>query len=383
MGQIWDTDTPIVTPSCELVPTILKRGPYQWQAKIRRKGHPIQSKTFTSKTDALAWTRELESEMDRNVFHSRAEAESTTLADALDRYSREVTPAKKGADKERNRIKLWKQRPIAARFLATIKGADLAKHRDGRRAEGRAENTIRLELALLSQLYETARKEWGMESLINPVRNIRVPSGSKQRDRRLHGTEEQYLLTALKESDYPIACAVSAFAIETAMRQSEILGLTGQAVNEGRHTAVLAETKNGTSRTVPLSARALAILLAHKPDDASARIFAIRDDRLRRVFTAACRTAKKTYFKDCTEASVPPDKDFLTDLRFHDLRHEATTRFFERGLNLMEVASITGHKTLAMLKRYTHLRPEDLAKKLQPAIPDSQTPSPKKAAEQA
>ncbi len=365
------------------MPTILKRGPYQWQAKIRRKGHPPQSKTFSSKTDALAWTRELESEMDRNVFHSRAEAESTTLADALDRYAREVTPAKKGADKERNRIKLWKQRPIAARFLATIKGADLAKHRDERRAEGRAENTIRLELALLSQLYETARKEWGMESLINPVRNIRVPSGSKQRDRRLHGTEEKYLLTALKESDYPIACAVSEFAIETAMRQSEILGLTWDAVNERRHTAILAETKNGTARTVPLSDKALAILLANKPDDAAARIFAIRDDRLRRVFTEACRTGKTKYNKDCTEASVAPDKNFLTDLRFHDLRHEATTRFFERGLNLMEVASITGHKTLAMLKRYTHLRPEDLAKKLQPAIPDSQTPSPKEPAEHA
>jgi integrase len=221
--------------------------------------------------------------MDRNVFHSRAEAERTTLADALDRYGSEVTPGKKGADKERNRIKLWKLRPIAARYLAAIKGSDLAKHRDERRAEGRAENTIRLELALLSQLFETARKEWGMESLVNPVRNMRVPSGSKQRDRRLHGTEEEYLLKALKESSYSIACAVSEFAIETAMRQSEILSLTWDAVNEGRHTAVLAETKNGTSRTVPLSDKALAILLAHKPDDAAARIFAIRDDLARRI----------------------------------------------------------------------------------------------------
>jgi integrase len=145
-------------------------------------------------------------------------------------------------------------------------------------------------------------------------------------------------------------------------------------VNEGRHTAVLAETKNGTSRTVPLSARALAILLANKPDDASARIFAIRDDRLRRVFTEACRTGKAKYNDDCAKQSRVPDKDFLSDLRFHDLRHEATTRFFERGLNLMEAASITGHKTLAMLKRYTHLRPEDLAKKLQPALPTESPP---------
>jgi integrase len=302
--------------------------------------------------------------MDRNVFHSRAEAERTTLKDALDRYAREVTPAKKGAYKEHNRIKLWKQRPLSARYLASIKGADLAKHRDERRAEGRAENTIRLELALLSQVYETARREWGMESLINPVRNIRVPSGSKQRDRRLHGTEEQYLLKALKESGYPLACAVSEFAIETAMRQSEILGLGREAVNEARQSATLAETKNGTSRVVPLSTRALAILSSQDRNDALGRIFPIRDDRLRRVFAEACRTGKAQYVKDCAEQACEPDKDFLDDLRFHDLRHEATTRFFERGLGLMEVAAITGHKTLSMLKRYTHLRPEDLAKKL-------------------
>jgi len=346
------------------MPTISKRGPNQWQAKIRRKGHAPQSKTFPSKADALAWTRELESEMDRNVFHSRAEAERTTLTEALDRYGREVSPLKKGADKELNRIKLWKQRPLAARFLLAIKGADLAKHRDERRAAGRAENTIRLELALLSQVYETARREWGMESLVNPVRNIRVPSGSKQRDRRLHGTEEPYLLTALKNSGYPVACAVSEFAIETAMRQSEILGLTWGSVNEARQVATLAETKNGTARAVPLSIRALAILSAQDRNNTLGRVFPIRDDRLRRVFAQACRTGKAQYTRDCAAQAREPDKDFLNDLRFHDLRHEATTRFFELGLGLMEVAAITGHKTLSMLKRYTHLRPEDLAKKL-------------------
>ena len=240
--------------------------------------------------------------MDRNVFHSRAEAERTTLTEALDRYAREVTPGKKGAAKELNRIKLWKARPLSARFLPAIKGADLAKHRDERRADGKAENTIRLELALLSQLYETARREWGMESLVNPVRNIRVPSGSKQRDRRLHGTEEQYLLKALRKSHYPLTCAVSEFAIETGMRQSEILGLTWDAVNETRQCVTLADTKNGTSRVVPLSTRALAILAAQDRDDTLSRVFPIRDDRLRRVFAEACRTGKAQYSQRLRQA---------------------------------------------------------------------------------
>ena len=357
------------------MPTIVKRGPYQWQAKIRRKGQEAQSKTFTSKPDALAWTRELESEMDRNVFHSRAEAERTTLAEALDRYGTEVSPRKKGATQELNRIKLWKKRPLASRHLATIKGTDLAKLRDERRAEGKAENTIRLDLALLSHVFETARKEWGMESLVNPVRNIRVPAGSKQRDRRLHGAEQQYLFDALRTSGFPLAAIVSEFAIETGMRQSEILRLTWGAIKT-RNVALLADTKNGSARGVPLSPRALEILAALRPALAAGRIFKIRDDRVRRSFAQSCRRGKAQYLKDCAEQKLAPDKDFLDDLRFHDLRHEATTRFFERGLGLMEVASITGHKTLSMLRRYTHLRPEDLAKKLaEPASTQAPAPS--------
>jgi integrase len=346
------------------VPTIVKRGPYQWQAKVRRKGQAPQSKTFTTKADAEAWARELETEMHRGVFQSRAEAEHTTLNEALDRYAREMTPRKKGAERELRRIERWKRRAIAARHLPAIRGADLAQFRDELRADGKAENTIRLELALLSQVFETARKEWGMESLTNPVRNIKAPGGSRQRDRRLREREEEYLMAALECSSQPIARAVAAFAIETGMRQSEILGLTWDAVDMKRRVAHLAETKNGAARTVPLSTKALAILEGkgpHEPDD---RIFPIAENWLRRVFAQACAAGRAQYLQDCAKSRHKPDKRFLDDLRFHDLRHEATTRFFERRLELMEVASITGHKTLSMLKRYTHLRAEDLARKL-------------------
>jgi len=122
--------------------------------------------------------------MKRGVFVSRVAAETTTLKDALDTYGKEVTPRKKSAKEELNHIKRWQKRPIAASYLASIRGKDMAKFRDERRAAGLAENTIRLDLALISALYETARKDWGMEGLVNPVRQIKAPDASNKRERR-------------------------------------------------------------------------------------------------------------------------------------------------------------------------------------------------------
>lgn len=344
--------------------TITKRGQYQWQAKIRREGHKQVSKTFNTRADAEAWARHIENEMDRGIFVSRVEAESTTLADALDRYEREITPKKKGATQEKTRIARWRKSDLGARYLATIKGKDLAAFRDARRAAGKAENTIRLDLALISHLYETARKDWGMESLINPSRNIKLPTGSKQRDRRLHGQEQTFLLHALQVSSQPIARSIAEIAIETGMRQGEILRLTWENINFTKKTAFLADTKNGESRTVPLSTKALAALNTIPRSNDGGKLFGLSQDRLIRTFQRACRVGRENYMEHCKTTNESIDPNFLVDLRFHDLRHEATTRFFEIGLDIMEVASISGHKSLSMLKRYTHLRAEDLAKKL-------------------
>lgn len=343
--------------------TITKRGPYQWQVKVRRKDQRF-SKTFTSKPDAEAWARQMEGEMDRGVFVSREEAERTTLHDALERYAREITPKKKGAAQELTRITRWQKNPLGARSLAAIKGSDLAKFRDERRTSGKAENTIRLDLALLSHLFETARKDWGMESLINPVKNIKLPSGSKQRDRRLHGEEQPYLLNALGKSHQPSTRVIVELAIETAMRQSEILRLHWEHVDFSRKVAFLADTKNGESRNVPFSSRAIKALKAIPRPIDGGRIFNISQDRLIRTFQRACVVGRTQYLEDCSAANKRPVNGFLEGLRFHDLRHEATTRLFELGLDMMEVASISGHKSLSMLKRYTHLRAEDLAHKL-------------------
>lgn len=220
-------------------------------------------------------------------------------------------------------------------------GADIAAYRD-KRGHYVAAATVGRELAVISHIFNVARKEWGMESLSNPVEAVRKPKLPKSRDRRLEPGELDRLLEATESLELG---TIVLLAVETAMRRSEIAGLLRKNVNLLKRTLILTDTKNGESRTVPLSSRAVE-LLSSMPTRISGRVFGMAPDSITQAFDRACEHAG------------------IDDLRFHDLRHEAASRLFEKGLNPMEVASITGHKTLQMLKRYTHLRAEDLAKKL-------------------
>ncbi|MBU2858176.1 MAG: site-specific integrase [Acidithiobacillus ferrooxidans] len=310
-----------------------------WQAIVRKKGYPSQTKTFRTKRDAEAWARLTESAMERGLWQNQSDADSTTLADALDRYGREVSSLKKSGKIELYRIGTLKTDKIAKLHLSRIRGADLAEYRDRRLNVGLSDSSVRLELAILSNLYTVAMKEWRMEGLRNPVLSVRKPSPGKARDRRLSPIEEKKLLG---ECTPPLK-AIILFALETGMRRGEIQKLLWKDVDLIKCTAQLFDTKNGEDRTIPLSSRAIAVLKA-LPRNINGKVFPGAD--ISHSFTAACRRAA------------------IDDLRFHDLRHEATSRFFEKGLNPMQVAAITGHKTLQMLKRYTHLRAEDLAKML-------------------
>ena len=329
-----------------------------WQALIKRKGFGQIARTFDTKADAEVWARQLEAEMDRGVFVSRKEAENTTLSEALDRYEREITVKKKGFQ-EKALIKKWKSHPLAIRSLPSIQGKDIANYRDDR-LKTVSPNTVRLELAVISHLYTIAVKEWGMAGLVNPVSQIRKPKLPQGRDRRLLPGELDRILSA---SDSPVLSALVRFAIEAGARRGEISRMTWDLVDLKKRTAILSETKNGEKRTVPLSTEAVRILsgLARRIDG---KVWGMRPDSITQAFLRALARARKAYEKECEEKKEKPDPSFLVDLTFHDLRHEATSRFFERGLNPMQVAAITGHKTLQMLKRYTHLKAEDLAEML-------------------
>lgn len=341
-----------------------KRGELQWQARVARKGFPAQVKTFNTKSEAEAWAATIESTMARGTFVSSAESERTTFREALERYQREITVGKKGAMPERSRIKNLLGGPLAIRSLASIRSSDIASYRDNRLKEVSAQTVIH-EINLISNLFNVSRKEWGMENLSNPVEIIKKPKLPNGRDRRLVDEEEIWLLTAAGVNSAALKSLV-VVALGTAMRLGELLSLSWIDVDLDKRVALLRDTKNGDTRQVPLSTAVVNALepLSRNKDDLRVFWNWKASDSIQATWRRAVKRAQELYQKNCQKTGQLANCNFLQNFRFHDLRHEAASRLFELGFNPMEVASITGHKTLQMLKRYTHLRAEDLAKRL-------------------
>lgn len=322
----------------------------KWQARVQRSGQGSIAKSFNNKADALRWARNVESQLDLGVLAHRQMM--PRLMTMVDRYVQEVTPTKKGASQERYRANQFKKTKLADMQLDKVTGEVVAQYRDARMKEVSA-NTVRLELAFLSVVFEQCRKEWGF-AVSNPVKQIRMPKPGKPRQRRLEAGEEAALLGACKASGAHYLHSFVVLAIETGMRFGEIAGMTWLNVNYEKSTVFLPTTKNGSARTVPLSPRALNAIQT-LPRSIGGRLFPPKAGSIRSAFLIALSKA---------QATQPDNVTFLRGLRFHDLRHEAVTRLFEKGLNPIEVGMVSGHKTLSMLQRYTHLRSEQLVAKL-------------------
>jgi integrase len=341
------------------VATITKTPSNTWKAVVRKRGWPVTIKTFCTKRDAADWARSTEDEMVRGVYIHRAGAERLLFDKALDRYLAEVSASKRPSTAygESRKAKALKNK-FDAYSLAAITPDLVAEYRDERLAAGKSADTVRLELALLSHLFTIAIKEWRLGLIYNPVSNIRKPPPGKGRDRRLGADEEKTLLRACDRHSNPMLGWIVRVALHTGMRAGEIKGLTRRQVNLENRTVHLTETKNGASRTVPLTREAVAVLrlaLANpvRPIDTDLIFFGEPGrDKVRRPYEfrpAWHRTLKQAGIKG---------------LRFHDLRHEAVSRLVEAGLGDQEVATISGHKSMQMLRRYTHLRAEDLVSRL-------------------
>ncbi|WP_051144406.1 tyrosine-type recombinase/integrase [Nevskia ramosa] len=347
-----------------------RRQEFRYKALVRLTGWPTTSKTFRLKKDAEDWARRTEDEMIRGVFIQRAPAERMTLSTALDRYAREVTPTKKASSQatELRRIDSLK-RLLGGYSMAALSSDLVADFRDRRLAgdvdprtglrRPRAANTVRLELALLSHVFTVAIKEWRLGLVYNPVQNIRKPARGPGRNRRLSPDEEAKLLARIDGHSNPMLRWIVRIALETGMRSSEITSLRRSQVDIQRRIVRLLETKNTSPRTVPLTMAAAALFeeaLHHpvRPIDTDLIFFGEPGrDGIRRPYEF-----NKVWTGVKAEVGI---KDF----RFHDLRHEAVSRFVEAGLGDQEVAAISGHKSMQMLKRYTHLRAEDLVMRLE------------------
>ncbi|MDR2837558.1 MAG: site-specific integrase [Azonexus sp.] len=275
------------------------------------------------------------------------------VKDALEKYRARISVLKKGYDQEKYRIEQICRSPLGALAVREVTSVDIASYRDQRLTTVNprtkrllATATVRLELSLLSNFFDVARIEWGLCDG-NPVTNVRKPKGQPGRDRRLTPREERLILRYCYGHTNPDLYSIVVVALETAMRQGEILSLRWEHLNLKTRIAHLPETKNGTMRDVPLSATAR---------DALVRLGVKTRGR---IFGYTNEGFKSTW-------RFMMGKLGIENLHFHDLRHEAISRLFELGsLDMMEVAAISGHKSLSMLKRYTHLKAQHLVKKLE------------------
>lgn len=329
-----------------------------WQAKIRRKGFPTTSKTFRTKTEAEAWARSVETDMDKGAFVSMSDAERTTFRDLLKRFREEFAPMhyrKRDDEKEAWRFQCARLEEYFGDYsLIAIDQKVVARFRDqrlkppvGSDRKPVSESTVRKEVFMLSKILGFAQTECGITlPRGNPVEKIRKPTDGRARDRRLNSEEWERLEAQFKRSRNPFLWPAVQLAVETAMRQGELLGLCWEQTDQKRRLAFLTETKNGEARAVPLSSKALDVLRA-LPRAIKGPVLPVERLTLYHAFIAAAKRAG------------------IEDYTFHDLRHEALSRLAERGdFSVLELAAVSGHKTLQMLKRYTHLQTENLAKKL-------------------
>ena len=317
----------------------------KWQARVSRDGYPDQVKTFEARSDAERWARSVESSMDKGQFIDTQEAQRTTLRELILRYVQEVTPTMKSAKEDAIRLKAIARKPIASWSLTNLNASRIAAYRDERLKQV-SNGTVIRELAYLSSIINHARREWGINTP-NPVQNIRKPTSPAGRTRKLSDDEKSKLLQALEPKGRQNIWTkpVVVLALETAMRRSELLALRWENIDLKRQTAFLPDTKNGSSRKVPLTSTAVGVL-NKLPRSISGIVFPVKYFTLDAAFKRAVKRAG------------------LIDFRFHDLRHTAISKMAEKLPNLIELSAVTGHKSLSMLKRYYHPDAEALAKKL-------------------
>jgi integrase len=326
------------------VATLRKRSNGHWQARVRKANQNI-TKTFINKVDAECWAKQIEVEIQKGSYTNLILAERTTFAEIIERYTDEVLPTMRGGKADYIRLKALARRPIAKLSMAALTPQKIAQHRDERLKEIAPATVIR-ELSYFSSIISYARKEWGIH-INNPVALVAKPKNPQGRSRILDDAETNALFDALRPTGRRSTWMLPLvkLALETAMRRSELLGLRWEHIDMQRRTIFLRLTKNGTSRMVPLSTHAIQIL-TEIPRNLDGRVFPLTHEVVSQAFNRARKQAG------------------VKDVRFHDLRHMAITRLAEKLPNLIELSAVSGHKSLAMLKRYYHPSAEQLAEKL-------------------
>lgn len=337
-----------------------KDGTASYRVDVRLKGFPPQRATFRRLTDAKKWAQDTESSIREGRYFKTAESRKHTFSELADRFIRDVLPKKSASAAKIQKAQMeWWTKQLGHHVLGDVTPSLISVCRDEllagatKRGTMRSNATVNRYLAALSHAFTIAVNEWEwLED--SPMRKVKKTPEPRGRVRFLSEDETHSgetvkgertrLLKACEQSSNPYLYTVVVLALSTGMRQGEIMNLTWDVVdlNQGRIT--LHETKNGERRVVPLAGKALEMLKEHA--------------KVRRIDTTLLFSGK-------AKKNVPMDlrTPWLTalkvasieDFRFHDLRHSAASYLAMNGASMAEIAEVLGHKTLQMVKRYSHL----------------------------
>jgi integrase len=322
--------------------TIRKRG-NKWQVQVRRQGSGALSRSFHVLKDAEEWSRHMEVLADRGDLPADPAAlRGITLGQLVERYRDTVSPRKRTHEAEKLALNAFLRHPICRRPVSDITTAHFAAYRD-ERLKCVKPASVKRDLAPIHNLYEVARTEWDLPIRENPLSKLKFADCDQRRERRLRPGELEALIEAAKLTRNNLVLPIVTLALETATRRGEILAIRKQHINLDKRTLLIPESKNGRARTIPLSMLAGELLSTHLCEG---RLFPLSANAFRLAWQRLTKRAA------------------ITDLHFHDLRHEAISRLFEKGLSVPEVALISGHRDLRMLLRYTHPMSEGILRKL-------------------
>jgi len=304
----------------------------KYQVQIRAQGQHI-TKTFVHLCDAKKWSMFYESKILLGVELQTLD-KKLTLEDLINKYLNEITPLKKGCVTETQRLRRLLKEPMVHLKVYQLKTSNFLEFKHKRIKDGN--RTCAYDLVLLHHIYNTAIKQWCYPITHNPLSNIQKPRCNPPRERRLNDNEAKYILNhQFKNKNMN---NIIELAIETGMRRSEILSITNNDIKD--NCIYLSDTKNNSPRKIPLTKKVKEII-----------------NKSILPYSISSNAVRLSWYRMTKRAGI-------VDLHFHDLRHEAISRFFEKGLSIPEVSLISGHKDVRQLMRYTHLKINNLIDKL-------------------
>ena len=339
------------------------------QAVVRRKGHPQQSQSFRTKTEATEWARKVESAMDRGEFKDAKNASSTTLRQVLEYYRDNRAVNNKGADVDMVRIGVLLDSSLAKYSMAALT-ADVIELWCNQRIKANKikGSTINRYMNLLSAAINVGIRKMNL-GIDNPCKLVDRSPSPQHRNRRIFGEEQDRLFAELTTGVRNIWLKpLVEFALETGMRRSELLALEWKFIDLKRGIAHLPTTKIDrgdeapVSRDVPLSARAIEILQA-LPRNIDGKVFDTTSDAVKKGFSRAVLRARKKYETECKQVKETPLARMLEDLHFHDLRHEATSRL-AKLYDMGELKVVGGWRNMNTLARYYNPTADELVEKM-------------------